>query len=110
MIWSAVLQSVAKKPLLGWGYDAVWRGFVGESASIILFAHFTIAQAQNGVLEVLLGLGCVGLAFVLATIVEGLRNASICTRGGSSYAGFWYLLILCITLFFSWRSGFQYPK
>ena len=101
MIWSAVLQSVAKKPLLGWGYDAVWRGFVGESASIILFAHFTIAQAQNGVLEVLLGLGSVGLAFVLATIVEGLRNASICTRSGSSHAGFWYLLILCITLFYS---------
>jgi O-antigen ligase len=100
-IWAAVVQSIAKRPLLGWGYDAFWQGFKGESASVILAAHWGVAQSQSGVLEVLLGLGAIGLALVVATWIQGVRNAFRCIRNGSSNTGLWYLLILCLTALYS---------
>ena len=35
-IWSLLLGSIAKRPLLGYGYYAFWQGLKGESANIIV--------------------------------------------------------------------------
>ena len=53
-IWSAVLDSIAKRPLLGYGYQAFWLGLEGESYRVILAVSWVLAQAQNGFLDVML--------------------------------------------------------
>jgi O-antigen ligase len=100
VLWEAAIRSILKRPLLGWGYNAFWRGFSGESAVVILAAHWSAAQSQNGILELLLGLGGAGLLLVLAMIGQGVRNAVTCIRRGAVDAGAWSLLIIAITLFY----------
>lgn len=101
IIWHAVLLSAVKKPLLGWGYNAFWQGFKGESGEVLLLVHFAIAQSQNGPLEVLLGVGAAGLALLAATVLQAFRNVSRCFRLGAMEAGAWYLLIIVLTLYYA---------
>ena len=111
IIWSAVLRSILKRPMLGWGYNAFWQGFTGESGLVLLQVNFPIAQSQNGVLEVLLGLGGVGVALVLATFLQGLRNAVKCFRLGATEAARWYLLIALLTIGYSvGEANLQQPN
>ncbi len=111
IIWKAVLGSVVKRPLLGWGYNAFWQGFSGESGLVLLKVNFPIAQSQDGALDVLLGLGGVGLALVLATFLQGFRNAVKCFRLGASGAARWYLLIILLTIGYSvGEANLQQPN
>ena len=111
IIWKAVLGSVVKRPLLGWGYNAFWQGFSGESGLVLLKVNFPIAQSQDGALDVLLGLGGVGLALVLATFLQGFRNAVKCFQLGTSGAARWYLLIILLTIGYSvGEANLQQPN
>jgi exopolysaccharide production protein ExoQ len=101
IIWAAVLDSALKQPLLGWGYNAFWLGFKGESELVLLRVHFSIAQSQSGVLDLLAGLGGVGVALVAGTLIQAFRDAARCFRLGASAAGGWYLLIILLTVFYS---------
>lgn len=111
IIWNAVLGSVQKRPLLGWGYNAFWQGFSGESGLVLLQVHFAVAQSQDGALDVLLGLGGVGLALVLAMFLQGFRNAVKCFRVGATDAARWYLLIILLTIGYSvGEANLQQPN
>lgn len=111
IIWKAVLGSIEKRPVLGWGYNAFWQGFKGESGLVLLQVHFPIAQSQDGALDVLLGLGGVGLALVMATFFQGLRNAAKCFQSGVSDAARWYLLIILLTIGYSvGEANLQQPS
>jgi exopolysaccharide production protein ExoQ len=101
IIWGAVLQAILKRPLLGWGYQAFWQGFTGESGAVLLIIHFPISQSQDGLLEVLLGVGVIGLIAVLATLAQAFRDVARCFRRGASDAGTWYLLIVLLTIYYS---------
>jgi O-antigen ligase len=111
VIWDALLRSIAKRPVFGWGYNAFWQGFKGESADVFLIVHFPIAQSQNGPLEVLLALGGVGLGIVLTTFVQGFRNLLHCFRLGAADEAAWYLLIILLTIYYSiGEAYFQQPN
>lgn len=111
VIWDAVLRSVQKRPILGWGFNAFWQGFKGESAKVLLLVHFPIAQSQSGPLEVLLALGTVGLGLALATFFQGLSNLVRCFRLGASGEAAWYLLIILLTIYYSvGEAYFQQPN
>ena len=101
MIWDAVLRSIAKRPVFGWGYNAFWQGFKGESADVFLIVRFPIPRSQNGPLEVLLALGGVGLGLVLMTFVQGFRNLLHCFRLGATDETVWYLPIILLTIYYS---------
>jgi len=65
------LISMVHNPVLGYGYDSFWMGdrqrIIGEKWAIRGNAH-------NGYLEMYLNLGLVGVSFILAWIVSGLRR------------------------------------
>ena len=100
-IWGAVIGSILKHPLLGWGYGAFWNGMKGEAGSLLVIIHFPISQAQNGPLEVLLNTGAVGLAFVVGTFFQAFRNAKQCFRVGGVEVADWYLLLVLFTIFYT---------
>jgi exopolysaccharide production protein ExoQ len=65
-IYSAVLESILKHPILGYGFGAFWHGVNPESLIIALRIQWlTIGYAENGLLELWLELGTVGLCLVL---------------------------------------------
>jgi exopolysaccharide production protein ExoQ len=100
-LWASAFVSILKRPLLGYGYAAFWTGLQGESLNIFLSTHFLIYQAQNGLLEVWLELGLVGVVLVIVTFVSALRSAAICFRHGNAEAARWYVGMIVLTVIYN---------
>jgi exopolysaccharide production protein ExoQ len=114
-IWSAVLDSIAKRPLLGYGYQAFWLGLEGESYRVILTVSWVLAQAQNGFLDVMLEMGAVGLTIVLLVFGFAFRDGLVClfqSRDQTQLRAVeWYLAIVVLTLFYNLDESFLFdPK
>jgi exopolysaccharide production protein ExoQ len=111
-IWSAVIDSIAKRPLLGYGYDAFWLGLDGESYRIILAVSWELAQAQNGFLDVMLEMGFLALAIVLLIFAFALRDALTCLWRSRDdlqiRAVEWYLGIVILTLIYNLDESFLF--
>src|SRR5579875_1457790 len=64
-IWQAVWPVVMRKPWLGWGYAAFWRGWTGPSFDVSAAVHFLVFHAHNGYLDLWLQTGAAGLGLFL---------------------------------------------
>jgi exopolysaccharide production protein ExoQ len=114
-IWSAVIDSIAKRPLLGYGYQAFWLAMEGESYRVILAVSWVLAQAQNGFLDVMLEMGVAGLAIVVLVFGFAFRDGVVCLlRSGDPTqlrAVEWYLAIVMLTLIYNLDESFLFePK
>lgn len=74
-LWQACWVSIMKRPLLGYGFDAFWRGMYGESASVISSVRWLVPTAHNGVLDLMLSLGACGLALFLFAFAICARHS-----------------------------------
>jgi exopolysaccharide production protein ExoQ len=114
-IWSAVIESIAKRPLLGYGYQAFWLGLEGESYRVILAVSWVLAQAQNGFLDVMLEMGAAGLAIVVLIFGFAFRDGMVCllrSRDRTQLRAVeWYLAIVILTLIYNFDESFLFePK
>jgi O-antigen ligase len=74
-IWSVLLSSLAKRPWLGFGYSAFWVGTKGESANAIYALKWPrLSYAENGVLELALELGLVGVGIYFLAYLRCYRR------------------------------------
>jgi exopolysaccharide production protein ExoQ len=74
-IWKAVLESIAKRPILGYGYSGFWNGLNGPSEEVITKIGFGISHAHCGYLNVWLQIGLVGLSIILFMLAKALLDA-----------------------------------
>jgi exopolysaccharide production protein ExoQ len=75
-IYLAVLESIFKRPLIGYGYGAFWLGLNPESWKIALRIHWIqIGYAENGFLELWLELGSIGLFLVLLPFARAIKQS-----------------------------------
>ena len=114
-IWSAVFDSIAKRPLLGYGYQAFWLGLEGESYRVILAVSWMLAQAQNGFLDIMLENGVAGLSIVLLVFGFAFRDGVVCLLRSRDQAQLraveWYLSIVILTLIYNLDESFLFdPK
>ncbi|HTV53806.1 MAG TPA: O-antigen ligase family protein [Terriglobia bacterium] len=101
VIWGYLARSILKRPLLGYGYYAFWLGLKGESGKIIYALNWTFGYAHNGVLEVLLQLGFVGVLVFFMTLSKGLKDAWFCLRNDHTGRYDWYLGLLVLTIVYN---------
>jgi exopolysaccharide production protein ExoQ len=94
-IWSSLMPSVLRHPLVGYGYRAFWRGLSGESANAILRVGWTgMGYAENGVLELWLELGAVGVLLYSLVFIRAAKDAVYCLRRNPPPSTVWYASIL----------------
>ena len=97
-IWASIMPAILQHPLLGYGYQAFWRGYEGASANIALSNGWAVSSAHNSFLQVALDLGLVGVGLVVWALVGALRNSFLCLRTLSSPYLFWCTGIVLITI------------
>lgn len=73
-IWSQAIHAIEQRPMLGYGYDAFWRGMQGPSLQVNAAVHFIVEHAHNGFLEIWLELGLVGLVLFLLSWMAAWRS------------------------------------
>jgi exopolysaccharide production protein ExoQ len=66
-LWNYVVERIAERPLLGYGYNGFWLGTTGPSESVLLVTGGWYPwHAHNGWLQLCLDVGLVGLVVFLA--------------------------------------------
>ena len=91
-LWFTVASFVAQRPLLGYGYNAFWQGMNGDSGFISLLLRWEVPHAHNGLLELALDTGLIGVALFLTSFLLTLRQASRVQKAGMQPAAMWPLL------------------
>ena len=81
IIWAQVVPSIAKHPLVGYGYSAFWAGLHGESIQTILTTGWMQGQAQDGYLDILLQVGLLGLVPTVLLFLRGFGQAANLIQG-----------------------------
>ncbi|WP_035352112.1 O-antigen ligase family protein [Edaphobacter aggregans] len=114
-IWDEVMTSIVKHPLFGYGYQAFWLGFKGESYRIILAVTWALGQAQNGFLDVTLEMGVVGLIIVLSLFGFAFRDGVVCLLRSYNQSQLraveWYMAIVILTAIYNLDESFLFePK
>lgn len=100
VIWSESLVTIGRRPIQGYGYGGVWLdGQNPVTAELRRRITFGAAHAHNGVIEVLLQVGLVGLGLLLVFIGRLFRLVGYAiVRGPLKSYGQWGLLTLLALL------------
>jgi O-antigen ligase len=104
-IWAALMQSVLKHPLLGYGYQAFWIGARGEAVNTFATTHWLFAYAHNGYLEILLQLGLAGLVAICILVVIAFRNGMALMGGVNQRYATWGITVLVVTIVYNLDEG-----
>ncbi len=97
-IWSAVIHMIREQPWLGYGYGGFWLGWDGASAYVLLTVYFDPLTAHNGVLDLWLDLGLLGVVVFTLGFVMAYLRAITWVRAIGSVVGLWPLAYLTLVL------------
>ena len=98
MIWEATLTALRGQMLLGSGYEAFWHSTGSGASYIFAMAKWSVTNAHNGVLDLLLQLGIGGVILFSASILKALKDGIYCLRNGPPVAVQWYLEIIIVVV------------
>lgn len=87
-IWAIMIPLAMKHPIIGYGFGGFWTNTTRSLAS---------SHAHNGYLEVILGLGFIGLIVTSAFLLECCRRAFVLIEDNDEY-GIIFLCYLIMTV------------
>jgi exopolysaccharide production protein ExoQ len=100
-LWAEALIMIRRHPLLGYGYGGFWRGWLGDSGEFWSAVRWQAPHAHNGLVDLTLDLGIVGLAIFLAGLVTALARAVARARALRSASSTAPLVILSFVIFYN---------
>ena len=106
IIWAAVWPAILKRPILGYGYGGFWNGLEGESGYVLLRVGTSLVHAHNGLLNLWLDIGLVGVALALVITLRGVWDVFSCLGRVPERYFLWYGAILIMTLIGSIDESF----
>ena len=71
-LWAWVLDAIAQRPILGWGYAAFWSPNNPAAAEISRVLQWYVPEAHNGLLEMALNVGFVGASYLIFLLIRAL--------------------------------------
>lgn len=107
VIWTLLLPSILKRPLLGYGYMAFWQGGLrGESSNVAIALRWPgISYSENGMIDLWLGLGAIAVVLFLLLFGRATRDALYCFKRDASQIVMWYTMILFTTVVSNIAAG-----
>ena len=93
-LWAVSALIGLDRPWLGFGYNAFWLGENGQSADVWKVVGWAAPSAHNGLLEIWLDLGAVGVAIAVFSFATCWRKALRLLRITKSWEYAWPFLFL----------------
>jgi exopolysaccharide production protein ExoQ len=100
-LWSLVLDAIAKRPWLGYGFNSFWNGIAGPSAQIVIAAGWFTPHSHNGFLDLCLDLGVCGLLIFGIGYVLRLKTAISDYRASGDRGAMWPLAFLAFIVLYN---------
>jgi len=95
-LWLASGLMALERPWLGYGYSAFWLGLEGPSSSIWRVVGWTAPGSHNGLMEIWLDLGVVGVAIAVFGFGRYFRKAFQLIREVRAWESAWPLMFLAV--------------
>lgn len=106
-IWAGVWSFVLKRPLQGWGFNAIWFNVNQISVTVQRDAGFAVLSSHNGLLEVALGTGLIGVALNLGLAASGLYRSRFMSKGADGKR--WVQIMILAFVIDAWsESNFSF--
>lgn len=74
-LWSFLFGMIRRHPFLGYGYGSFWLGWNGPSAEVWSAFPWMPGLAHNGLIDLWLDLGLLGVGLMTASVVTAYRRA-----------------------------------
>jgi exopolysaccharide production protein ExoQ len=100
-IWAAVWIEIIKHPILGYGYNAFWKGLYGPSHQVVVASGWDVFQAQDGFLDVWLSVGILGVGIIALMVWQSIKNAICAFQSQNETFVRWCIVIMICTLLFN---------
>ncbi|MBC8355945.1 MAG: O-antigen ligase family protein [Planctomycetes bacterium] len=108
-LWTSLLEHVAERPMLGFGYQGFWTP--DRIYEVSLEQEWTVPSAHSVFLDVLLSTGLVGATiFGLGTIVAFRRITQHCLQTADPTDGFVFAAFVYAMIGGIFESGFSQPN
>jgi len=95
-LWAVLLPVIANRPVLGYGYSAFWTGSNADVISVWIQAGRLVPIADNGYIDLCLGLGAIGLCIFLYVFIQAFGRAIKYITAQPGSIGLWPVTYLCI--------------
>jgi exopolysaccharide production protein ExoQ len=101
-IWAASWLSIAKHPLLGYGFHGFWReNNESLTARALIPNHWDAPHAHNGYIETLLELGIVGLVIIVTGFIILAGRAFRRYRASADLLELWPIMLALLFCFYN---------
>lgn len=103
-LWASIWDIIRERPWLGHGYSAFWLGWEGQGSSYVQLVNRTdafVPGADNGYLDLGLGLGVLGVSVFVLGLLLALLRALVWARSTKTAEGFWPLIYLTFILLYN---------
>jgi exopolysaccharide production protein ExoQ len=91
-IWTFVVTEISQRPWLGWGYLAFWSTENPAAMEIAYQLRWFVPQSHNGLLEILLYVGFIGMPFFVYLWARTVWLSVRCMNSSSASLGLSSLL------------------
>jgi exopolysaccharide production protein ExoQ len=111
-IWKAVLRPIFKRPLTGYGYYAFWSRQNPEAlATAMSIGGTALGNAENGVLQMWLEMGGLGLLILFLILADLIRMSLTCFRLDNSDFNRWCMCMVFLGVIYGLIAGdkFMHP-
>jgi exopolysaccharide production protein ExoQ len=95
-LWSKLLPVIANRPILGYGYAAFWAGSNADVLNVWIGAGRLVPIADNGYVDLCLGLGAAGLTLFVYVYTGVFRKAMEYLRSEHGFVALWPVVYLCL--------------
>jgi exopolysaccharide production protein ExoQ len=93
-LWPFVIDRIAERPMLGWGYLAFWSPSNPSAGKISEAVGWYVPEAHNGILEFLVQIGVIGTALFGFLFARNMVLAVRCIHGHAKASGITLLALL----------------
>ena len=95
LLWPVVTELIAERPVLGWGYRALWQPEDEITRRVDDVAGFSVPSSHNTFLEIGLQLGGTGLILIVILIAVGLLRGAQCFSRSCNSLG-WFSMMFVV--------------
>lgn len=93
-LWVWAREMIDKRPYLGYGYTAFWQGLDSASAYIIRAARWPVPYSHNGILDMWLDIGLLGVVTYFSGFGINLLRSVFIARFSVGIEYLWPLIFL----------------
>jgi exopolysaccharide production protein ExoQ len=104
-LWAALIEAGRSHSMVGAGYSAFWTHSNPEVAMLQEVVGWRAFGAHNGMLDLWLELGFVGLALFVAVVLLAARRAYRTVRWSTRPEAAWPLLVICFVVLHNLSEG-----